>query len=72
MAKDFAVTRQAANGSWLGPAHQGQGFGTEMQAAVLHLAFAGLGAAYAVSAAMTDNLGSLGVPRAASAVSRTA
>ncbi|MGW0856287.1 GNAT family N-acetyltransferase [Streptomyces sp. NPDC002690] len=63
MAKSFAVTREAETGSWLGLAHQGQGFGTEMRAAVLHLAFEGLGAEYAVSAAMTDNPASLGVSR---------
>jgi RimJ/RimL family protein N-acetyltransferase len=63
MAAGFAVTREADTGSWLGLAHQGQGIGTEMRAAVLHLAFAGLGAASATSAAMTDNPRSLGVSR---------
>ncbi|WNI24665.1 GNAT family N-acetyltransferase [Streptomyces sp. ITFR-16] len=63
MAKNFAVTGQVETGSWLGLAHQGRGIGTEMRAAVLHLAFAGLGAATAVSAAMTDNPRSLGVSR---------
>ncbi|MFD4590859.1 GNAT family N-acetyltransferase [Streptomyces rubiginosohelvolus] len=63
MGRDFAVRRQVETGSWLGLAHQGQGLGTEMRAAALHLAFAGLGARYAVSAAMTDNLRSLGVSR---------
>ena len=63
MADDFAVKREAETGSWLGLAHQGQGIGTEMRAAALHLAFAGLGARYAVSAAMTDNPRSLGVSR---------
>ncbi|MFD0025979.1 GNAT family N-acetyltransferase [Streptomyces sp. NPDC058382] len=63
MAKDFAVTREASTGSWLGLAHQGRGIGTEMRAAALHLAFAGLGAGAAVSAAMTDNPRSLGVSR---------
>lgn len=63
MAKDFAVTRVASTGSWLGLVHQRQGFGTEMRAAALHLAFAGLGAQCAVSAAMTDNPASLGVSR---------
>ncbi|GAA2460372.1 GNAT family protein [Streptomyces pulveraceus] len=61
MARDFAVTGQVSTGSWLGLAHQGRGIGTEMRAAVLHLAFAGLGARTAVSAAMTDNPRSLGV-----------
>ncbi|MFI6723590.1 GNAT family N-acetyltransferase [Streptomyces sp. R-74717] len=63
MAKDFAVTREVSTGSWLGLAHQGGGIGTEMRAAALHLAFAGLGARTAVSAAMTDNPRSLGVSR---------
>ncbi|MER5742636.1 GNAT family protein [Streptomyces sp. NPDC059913] len=62
-AKDFAITGEVASGSWLGLAHQGRGLGTEMRAAVLHLAFAGLGARSAVSAAMTDNARSLGVSR---------
>ncbi|GAA2997135.1 GNAT family protein [Streptomyces drozdowiczii] len=63
MAENFAVTGQVETGSWLGLAYQGRGIGTEMRAAVLHLAFAGLGAAAAVSAAMTDNPRSLGVSR---------
>ncbi|MFJ1543654.1 GNAT family N-acetyltransferase [Streptomyces sp. NPDC088246] len=63
MAKDFAITGEVSTGSWLGLAHQGQGIGTEMRAAALHLAFAGLGARTAVSAAMTDNPRSLGVSR---------
>ncbi|MFD8685569.1 GNAT family N-acetyltransferase [Streptomyces sp. NPDC059651] len=62
-AKDFAVTGRVSTGSWLGLTHQGRGIGTEMRAAVLHLAFAGLGAGTAVSAAMTDNPRSLGVSR---------
>lgn len=63
MAKDFAITGEVSTGSWLGLAHQGRGIGTEMRAAALHLAFAGLGARTAVSAAMTDNPRSLGVSR---------
>lgn len=55
MGRRFGVRRQAETGSWLGLPYQGRGFGTEMRAAALHLAFAGLGARYAVSAAMTDN-----------------
>jgi RimJ/RimL family protein N-acetyltransferase len=62
-ATDFAVVREVATGSWLGQAHHGQGIGTEMRVAVLHLAFAGLGALYATSGAFTDNLASLGVSR---------
>ncbi|UNZ18672.1 GNAT family protein [Streptomyces sp. 891-h] len=52
---DFAVVREAETGSWLGAAHQNKGFGTEMRAAVLQLAFEGLGARGMTSAAMTDN-----------------
>ncbi|MFF2436089.1 GNAT family N-acetyltransferase [Streptomyces sp. NPDC058107] len=62
-AADFAVTGEVNTGSWLGLAYQGRGIGTEMRAAVLHLAFAGLGARTATSSAMTDNPRSLGVSR---------
>ncbi|MEV8522733.1 GNAT family protein [Streptomyces sp. NPDC052000] len=62
-ATGFAVSREVETGSWLGLAHQGRGIGTEMRAAALHLAFAGLDARSAVSAAMTDNPRSLGVSR---------
>lgn len=43
-ARDFAITREVSTGSWLGMAHQGRGFGTEMRAAVLLFAFDHLGA----------------------------
>lgn len=62
-ARDFSVTRQADTGSWLGLAHQNQGIGTEMRAAVTHLAFEGLGARTLTSGAMTDNPRSLAVSR---------
>lgn len=62
-AADFAVTRSVGTGSWLGRAHQGRGLGTEMRAAVLHLAFAGLGALEARSGAFSDNAASLAVSR---------
>ena len=62
-ASDFTVTREVGTGSWLGRRHQGRGVGTEMRAAVLHLAFAGLGAQTAVSGAFTDNPSSLGISR---------
>jgi RimJ/RimL family protein N-acetyltransferase len=58
---DFAITRTVTTGSWLGRAHQGQGVGSEMRAAVLHLAFAGLGAERAETDAVEDNGPSLGV-----------
>lgn len=60
-AREFAVLREVHTGSWLGRAYQGQGTGTQMRAAVLHLAFEGLGAQQAVSGAFTDNAASLGV-----------
>ncbi|MCH6162355.1 GNAT family N-acetyltransferase [Streptomyces marispadix] len=62
-ARDFAVTREAQSGSWLGLAHQNQGIGTEMRAALAHLAFEGLGARALTSGAMTDNARSLAVSR---------
>jgi RimJ/RimL family protein N-acetyltransferase len=61
--RDFAVLREVHTGSWLGRRYQGQGIGTQMRAAVLHLAFDGLGARSAVSAAFEDNPASLGVSR---------
>ena len=62
-AKDFAVLREVSTGSWLGRAHQGKGIGTQMRAAVLQLAFEGLGALQATSGAFADNHASLGVSR---------
>jgi RimJ/RimL family protein N-acetyltransferase len=64
LATDFAVRREVTTGSWLGQAYQGRGIGKEMRAAMLHLAFAGLGADRAVSAAFETNAASLGVSRA--------
>jgi RimJ/RimL family protein N-acetyltransferase len=58
-AKAFPITREVSSGSWLGCAHQRQGFGTEMRAAVLLLAFDHLGATTARSGAFTDNPASL-------------
>jgi RimJ/RimL family protein N-acetyltransferase len=57
-ARDFAVLREVSTASWLGLRFQRRGIGTEMRAAVLHLAFAGLGALHAVSGAFDDNPGS--------------
>lgn len=62
-AEDFASRRLVNTGSWLGRAHQGRGFGREMRAAVLALAFDHLGAEVAESEAMLDNLASAGVSR---------
>jgi RimJ/RimL family protein N-acetyltransferase len=58
-AKEFAITREVSTGSWLSAAYQRRGFGTEMRAAVLLLAFDHLGATLARSGAFADNLGSL-------------
>ena len=57
------MLREVSTGSWLGQRYQGQGLGTEMRAAVLHLAFTGLGAEFATSNTFTDNAASLGVSR---------
>lgn len=62
-AQDFGVLREVTTGSWLGVAHQGRGTGPLMRAAVLHLAFAGLGAVCARSDAYLDNPRSLAVSR---------
>lgn len=62
-ASDLAVTREVNTGSWLGLRHHGRGIGTEMRAAVLHLAFEGLAAEEARSAAFDHNTASLGVSR---------
>ncbi|OEV11015.1 GNAT family N-acetyltransferase [Streptomyces nanshensis] len=62
-ARDFGVTGDAQTGSWLGLPHQNRGLGTEMRAAVAHLAFEGLGARTLRSSAMTDNPRSLAVSR---------
>jgi RimJ/RimL family protein N-acetyltransferase len=63
-ATDFAIRRSINSGSWLGKEHQGRGIGREMRAAVLHLAFAGLGAVQAHSEAFEDNPASIAVSRA--------
>ncbi len=64
IATDFAIRRQVGTGSWLGKAYQGRGIGKEMRAAILHLAFAGLGAERATSGAFENNAASLAVSRA--------
>ena len=61
MARDFAVRRTVSTGSWLGKEHQGKGYGTEMRAAVLALAFDGLGAVRAESGYFPGNKASAGV-----------
>lgn len=57
----FAVTREVETGSWVGGRFQGQGVGTAMRRAVLHLAFAGLDARGARSGAFSDNEASVKV-----------
>lgn len=64
LAKGFAVRRTVTSGSWLHRPRQGQGLGREMREAVLHLAFAGLGAVRAETEAFEGNESSLGVTRA--------
>ncbi|WP_049564737.1 GNAT family N-acetyltransferase [Nonomuraea sp. SBT364] len=63
MSTDFSVLREVKSGSWLGRRFQGLGIGTEMRAAILHLAFEGLGAAHATTEAFADNPSSLAVTR---------
>ncbi len=62
-SRDFVVTRSVNTGSWLGQRYQGRGIGTEMRAAILHFAFAGLGAELANSGAFEDNPASLRVSK---------
>jgi RimJ/RimL family protein N-acetyltransferase len=64
IATDFTIKRQVGTGSWVGQGYQGRGLGKEMRAAILHLAFAGLGAVRATSGAFEDNAASLAVSRA--------
>jgi RimJ/RimL family protein N-acetyltransferase len=59
----FPLRREITTGSRLGLRHHGQGIGTEMRSAVLHFAFAFLGAEYANSGAWSDNAASRGVSR---------
>jgi RimJ/RimL family protein N-acetyltransferase len=64
IARNFAVVRSVESASWLGREHQGLGLGREMREAMLHLAFAGLGAEEALSGAFEDNVSSLATSRA--------
>ena len=63
-ARGFAARRTVDTGSWLGQDYQGRGFGKEMRAAVLALAFDGLGARLAETEAFLDNAASNAVSRA--------
>jgi RimJ/RimL family protein N-acetyltransferase len=64
LSERFALLRTVKTGSWLVRPEQGKGIGKEMRAAVLHLAFDGLGAAVAYSGAWHDNEASLRVSSA--------
>ena len=57
-AQDFSHRRSVATGSWIGTEFQRRGFGTEMRAAVLWLAFECLGALVAESAYLDRNTAS--------------
>lgn len=65
LAKGFPVRRTVTSGSWLHRPRQGQGLGREMREAMLHLAFAGLGAVRAETEAFEGNEASMAVTRAA-------
>lgn len=60
-ARNFVIRRTVDTGSWLHRPLHGRGLGTEMRAAVLHLAFAGLGAERAETGAFAGNTSSLRV-----------
>lgn len=62
-AEDFGGSRSVSSGSWLTRSAQGRGIGVEMRAAVLQLAFAGLGALEAQTSAWIDNEASQRVSR---------
>lgn len=62
-ARDFPVVRQVTTSSWLGLAHQGQGYGTEARIGLLTLAFDHLGARAALTEVFQDNHASQGVSR---------
>lgn len=57
-AARFASSGEVQTGSWLGQAFQRRGYGSEQRAAVLELAFAGLGARAAASGALMHNVAS--------------
>jgi len=60
-ASKFSVLRSVSTGSWLGREYQGHGYGKEMRHAVLALAFLGLHAREASSAAAVTNAASIRV-----------
>ena len=60
---DFADLGTVTTFSWLSSDERGRGLGQEMRAAILHLAFDGLGAKEAASDAFVDNHGSNAISR---------
>ncbi|WP_371657254.1 MULTISPECIES: GNAT family N-acetyltransferase [unclassified Streptomyces] len=62
-ARNFATTGEARTGFWLSRRFQGQGYGTQMRAAALTLAFDGLEASRVTSTAFTDNAASRAISR---------
>jgi len=61
--EDFAALRTVDSSSFLAETVRGRGYGKQMRAAVLTLAFGHLGARFAITSAWTDNHASLGVSR---------
>src|SRR4051794_24898346 len=64
IAEDFPTFKGVTTFSWLAPQARGRGIGREMRAAILDLAFTGLGAREATSEAFADNTASNAVSRA--------
>ena len=62
-ARDFRVSREVTTSSWLGLAHQAQGYGTEARTALLTLALDHLGATDATTEVFQDNHKSQSVSR---------
>lgn len=62
-ARDFSVRREVRTESWLGCEYHRQGIGTAARAALLSLAFGGMGAVTAATEVFQDNVGSQGVSR---------
>lgn len=60
---DWTAERTVDSSSWLVTAARGRGFGKQMRAAVLELAFGHLGARTAITSAVVTNEASLGVSR---------
>ncbi len=52
MGHEFPRAKEVKTGSWLSQDFQGRGYGAEMRAAVLELAFHGLGAEAALSSSL--------------------